>query len=233
MALLGAVLVLDQAAGGRLPWRGGELAAGVGDVEVDVGVGALPGDGELEDAGVQATALVDDPVAVVVAGIEAQLHAGGGAGGVELDARWRLDVLDVERALGRRRRDLEAAAEEDGQQATRAEADGHLERSSTGERRRTGRAVDGRGGARVAPALAPRIEVEEGGPSGGQHAGADPQPDAGVAQGVGAVGVLVDDRAIEEALAREKAMKKWTRAWKIDLIERINPDWLDLYDTIV
>jgi len=37
---------------------------------------------------------------------------------------------------------------------------------------------------------------------------------------------------IEEAIAREKAMKKWSRAWKIELIERANPDWLDLYETI-
>ena len=37
---------------------------------------------------------------------------------------------------------------------------------------------------------------------------------------------------IEEAIAREKAMKKWRRAWKIDLIEQANPDWLDLYETI-
>jgi len=36
----------------------------------------------------------------------------------------------------------------------------------------------------------------------------------------------------EEAIAREKAMKKWSRAWKIELIERSNPDWLDLYETI-
>jgi len=34
------------------------------------------------------------------------------------------------------------------------------------------------------------------------------------------------------AIAREKAVKKWLRAWKIDLIERDNPDWLDLYNRI-
>ena len=38
---------------------------------------------------------------------------------------------------------------------------------------------------------------------------------------------------IEEAIAREKAMKKWNRAWKIDLIENANPDWIDLWDTII
>jgi putative endonuclease len=37
---------------------------------------------------------------------------------------------------------------------------------------------------------------------------------------------------IEDAIAREKAMKKWNRAWKIELIESANPDWLDLWETI-
>ena len=37
---------------------------------------------------------------------------------------------------------------------------------------------------------------------------------------------------IMEAIAREKAMKKWNRTWKIELIERANPDWLDLLETI-
>jgi len=34
---------------------------------------------------------------------------------------------------------------------------------------------------------------------------------------------------IEDAIAREKAIKKWRRAWKIELIESMNPDWNDLY----
>ena len=38
---------------------------------------------------------------------------------------------------------------------------------------------------------------------------------------------------IDEAIAREKAVKKWRRSWKIELIERGNPDWLDLYDRLV
>lgn len=37
---------------------------------------------------------------------------------------------------------------------------------------------------------------------------------------------------IEEAIVREKAIKKWNRQWKIDLIEKGNPDWVDLYDTL-
>jgi putative endonuclease len=34
---------------------------------------------------------------------------------------------------------------------------------------------------------------------------------------------------IRDAIAREKAIKKWRRAWKIELIERNNPDWRDLW----
>ena len=30
------------------------------------------------------------------------------------------------------------------------------------------------------------------------------------------------------AIAREKAMKAWKRAWKVELIERANPGWADL-----
>jgi putative endonuclease len=40
---------------------------------------------------------------------------------------------------------------------------------------------------------------------------------------------------IADAIAREKLIKKWRRAWKFDLIEKDNPDWKDLwlewYDT--
>ena len=39
---------------------------------------------------------------------------------------------------------------------------------------------------------------------------------------------LAYDR-IDEAIAREKALKKWRRDWKINLIEDMNPDWTDLY----
>ncbi|GGF73944.1 excinuclease ABC subunit C [Terasakiella brassicae] len=34
--------------------------------------------------------------------------------------------------------------------------------------------------------------------------------------------------AIDQALAREKAIKKWRRVWKLELIESNNPNWLDL-----
>ena len=39
--------------------------------------------------------------------------------------------------------------------------------------------------------------------------------------------------AMESAIAREKAIKEWKRAWKLELIEATNPQWLDLYDEIV
>jgi putative endonuclease len=40
----------------------------------------------------------------------------------------------------------------------------------------------------------------------------------------------VDD--IEQAILREKRLKKWDRAWKIQLIEENNPNWDDLYSRI-
>ena len=36
----------------------------------------------------------------------------------------------------------------------------------------------------------------------------------------------------EEARLREKRMKKWNRDWKIELIEKANPDWMDLYNNL-
>ena len=32
-----------------------------------------------------------------------------------------------------------------------------------------------------------------------------------------------------EAIAHEKRIKRWRRRWKLELIERMNPDWDDLY----
>jgi putative endonuclease len=34
------------------------------------------------------------------------------------------------------------------------------------------------------------------------------------------------------AIEREKQIKKWHRAWKIDLIEKDNPDWRHIYPEI-
>ena len=36
----------------------------------------------------------------------------------------------------------------------------------------------------------------------------------------------------EGAIIREKRLKRWRRAWKIDLIESLNPNWDDLYESI-
>jgi putative endonuclease len=36
----------------------------------------------------------------------------------------------------------------------------------------------------------------------------------------------------EAAIRREKRLKKWNRAWKIDLITQTNPDWRDLWPDI-
>jgi putative endonuclease len=35
------------------------------------------------------------------------------------------------------------------------------------------------------------------------------------------------------AITREKQIKKWNRAWKLELIEEQNPDWKDLWDGII
>ena len=38
---------------------------------------------------------------------------------------------------------------------------------------------------------------------------------------------------MEAAIQREKNIKVWKRAWKIALVERSNPDWTDLFDTLM
>ena len=38
---------------------------------------------------------------------------------------------------------------------------------------------------------------------------------------------------IENAILREKQMKEWRRAWKVRQIVDMNPDWQDLYPTLV
>lgn len=37
---------------------------------------------------------------------------------------------------------------------------------------------------------------------------------------------------IEDAIAREKALKNWKRVWKLRLISEANPAWEDLWDTL-
>jgi putative endonuclease len=38
---------------------------------------------------------------------------------------------------------------------------------------------------------------------------------------------------IAAAIAREKQLKHWNRAWKLRLIEENNPDWKDLYNDLI
>ncbi len=38
---------------------------------------------------------------------------------------------------------------------------------------------------------------------------------------------------IMDAIEREKRVKKWRRAWKLELIEKENPRWVDLYEALV
>jgi len=44
--------------------------------------------------------------------------------------------------------------------------------------------------------------------------------------------VEVHDR-VTDAIRREKQLKKWRRAWKLDLIETANPRWDDLYESML
>jgi putative endonuclease len=37
---------------------------------------------------------------------------------------------------------------------------------------------------------------------------------------------------IEDAISREKAMKRWKRQWKLKLIRQQNPEWQDLFELI-
>lgn len=39
--------------------------------------------------------------------------------------------------------------------------------------------------------------------------------------------------SIESAILREKQIKEWKRQWKLDLIEKMNPYWNDLYPSII
>jgi putative endonuclease len=38
---------------------------------------------------------------------------------------------------------------------------------------------------------------------------------------------------ITNAISREKQLKNWHRDWKINLIESVNPNWNDLYESII
>jgi putative endonuclease len=38
--------------------------------------------------------------------------------------------------------------------------------------------------------------------------------------------------SMEAAIQREKAIKEWKRRWKVELIEKTNPQWRDLYEEL-
>ena len=38
---------------------------------------------------------------------------------------------------------------------------------------------------------------------------------------------------VKEAIIREKRLKKWNRQWKLELIEKDNPNWVDLYNQLI
>ena len=44
---------------------------------------------------------------------------------------------------------------------------------------------------------------------------------------------VYEHKKIAEAIKREKQLKEWQRKWKIELIEKQNPKWVDLYETIL
>jgi len=39
--------------------------------------------------------------------------------------------------------------------------------------------------------------------------------------------------SMESAIQREKAIKEWKRRWKLELIEKTNPQWRDLYEELL
>ena len=44
---------------------------------------------------------------------------------------------------------------------------------------------------------------------------------------------LEQHATMRTAIAREKAIKKWKRQWKLELIQKRNPYWHDLYDGLL
>ena len=38
---------------------------------------------------------------------------------------------------------------------------------------------------------------------------------------------------MDSAISREKTIKTWRRSWKLELIESVNPQWMDLYEEII
>ncbi len=42
-----------------------------------------------------------------------------------------------------------------------------------------------------------------------------------------------EHKSLSDAITREKQIKKWEREWKINLIEKSNPEWRDLYFDLI
>jgi putative endonuclease len=40
-------------------------------------------------------------------------------------------------------------------------------------------------------------------------------------------------QTMEEAIRREKILKNWNRKWKLNLIEQSNPEWVDLFQSLI
>ncbi len=40
-------------------------------------------------------------------------------------------------------------------------------------------------------------------------------------------------QTMDSAITREKQLKNWKRKWKLELVESVNPNWVDLYNMIV
>jgi len=40
-------------------------------------------------------------------------------------------------------------------------------------------------------------------------------------------------QCMEQAITREKQIKKWNRKWKLGLIQKNNPEWIDLWEEII
>jgi putative endonuclease len=51
--------------------------------------------------------------------------------------------------------------------------------------------------------------------------------------GVGKLVWYEPHASMESAIQREKAIKEWKRAWKMNLIEKTNPEWVDLFETLL